>query len=248
MPGPPSAKSKQQVVYHTCTKQHGAFEVDELTPDYYTNVETQESMCGLDERKKVIATTMLPYAAICKLEMRAANGKHVIGTGWLSHDNRLYTAGHCVFSHRHGGWMDSIVVIPGMSGKNAPYGRYTADRLLAARGWTVNKDPRYDMGAIKLDGAVAQALVLEPSLTDVSEGTVCGYPGDRDRGVFQYKMRDALRKDQGRFFYMLDTYGGQSGSPVLRDNRRAIGIHNYGGCENSGSDLYKGFVDAVKNW
>ena len=79
MPGPPSAKSKQQVVYHTCAKKHGSYDVDELTPDYYTNLETQESKCGLDERRKVIATTMLPYAAICKLEMRAANGSTLLG-------------------------------------------------------------------------------------------------------------------------------------------------------------------------
>ena len=89
---------------------------------------------------------------------------------------------------------------------------------------------------------------LTPTLSDTNEGTVCGYPGDRERSLFQFKMRDAVSKRDGRFFYQIDTFGGQSGSPLLRDNHRAIGIHNYGGCDNRASDLYQEFVDGVASW
>ena len=104
------------------------------------------------------------------------------------------------------------------------------------------------MGAIKLSNDVTHSDVLIPTLADANEVTICGYPGDRDQGIFQYKMRDAIRKRDGRFFYQIDTFGGQSGSPVLQNNELAIGIHNYGGCDNKGSDLYQEFVQAVDGW
>ena len=35
---------------------------------------------------------------------------------------------------------------------------------------------------------------------------------------------------------------------LFRDNHRAIGIHNYGGCDNKASDLYQKFIDEVAHW
>ena len=144
--------------------------------------------------------------------------------------------------------MKSIIVVPGLAGTIEPYGMYTAIQIMTNEAWINNRTARYDMGAIKLSKDVTHSDVLVPTLADANEATVCGYPGDRDRGIFQYRMRDAIRKKGGQFFYQIDSFGGQSGSPILQNNECAIGIHNYGGCDNKGSDLYEKFVDEVNNW
>lgn len=213
---------------------------------------TTESVCGPDDRIKVVATTTMPYKAICKLYMKGASGGNYIGSGWLTHTNKLYTAGHCVFERdRQGrpvGWMRSIIVVPALSGMTEPYGRYYAASLTATRGWVEGGSHRYDMGAIKLSSNVSHSDVFTPSLADPDTGEVCGYPGDRDRALFQYKMMDTLRKANGQFKYTLDTAGGQSGSPLLKNSKVAVGIHNYGGCPNSASDLYQDFINGVNRW
>lgn len=238
----------EDVSIQDCVGDCDLYDFDNITPKYFILDQTQESVCGNDDRVKITNTTVMPYKAICKLYMRAANGKNFIGTGWLTHSNKLYTAGHCVYDHDEGGWMQSIIVVPGKSGNSEPYGRYTASSMLATNGWINDKSKRYDMGAIKLSSNISHSDYLSPALGDADSATVCGYPGDRDTGIFQYNMRDAVNKRSGRFFYQIDTFGGQSGGPVLKNSSSAMGIHNYGGCDNSGSDLFQRFIDDVNNW
>lgn len=97
---------------------------------------------------------IFPYKAICKLYMKTTTGKNYVGSVWLTASDKLYTAGHCVFDHDEGGWMESVVVIPGMTGDSEPFGRYYAGSLAATRAWIDGRSKRYDMGAIKLSTAV----------------------------------------------------------------------------------------------
>lgn len=224
------------------------YDFNNITPKYFILGLNQEAICGGDDRVKVTDTSVMPYKAICKLYMRSASGKNYVGTGWLTHSNKLYTAGHCVYDHEEGGWMESIIVVPAKSGNSEPFGRYTAASMLTTNGWVENRSQRYDMGAIKLSSNVSHNSYLIPSLADANSATVCGYPADRDTGIFQYKMLGSVTKRGDRFFYQIDTFGGQSGCPVLENNNRAMGIHNYGGCDNSGSDLYQQFLDDVNKW
>lgn len=243
-------KKKVQLIESKCESDGSNYDFDNITPKYFIlpRPDGAESICLSDDRTKLLVTTVMPYKAICKLFMKTKSGKNFIGTGWLTHSNKLYTAGHCVYDHDEGGWMDSIIVIPAMSGSNEPYGRYVSTDLIAAEPWISNKSKRYDMGAIKLNSNVSHNDYIKPILADTDMATVCGYPADRDTGNYQYKMRDTLRKKDDRFFYFIDTFGGQSGGPILKDNANSVGIHNYGGCENSGSDLYSDFIDNINNW
>lgn len=241
----------EEMVFSNWIESTTDFDEKEITPRYYRTEEdlTAKAVCGGDERIKVTTTTTMPYKAICKLYMKSPSGKkNYIGTGWLTHTNKLYTAGHCVYDRKEKGWMKSIIVVPGKSGKAEPYGRYYASAFTTTRGWKEKGIPRYDMGAIKISSDVSHSDVLTPMLEDPVRGEICGYPADRDTGTFQYRMEDSLRKAGGQFKYMLDTYGGQSGSPLLKDRSVAVGIHNYGGCPNSASDLYQLFVNTVDQW
>jgi glutamyl endopeptidase len=245
----------ETTVTHKCTGNIKEFDFRSITPKFYILDENEkllppgvESVCNTDERIQVQSATSLPYKAICKLYIRSSTGKNFVGSGWLTHSNKLYTAGHCVYDHGEGGWMDSIIVIPGKSGSSEPYGRYTAADMLATNGWTNDASERYDMGAILLTSNVSHGDFLSPTLTDADSGTVCGYPADRDGGDYQYRMLDTVGNRDGRFYYQIDTAGGQSGCPLLKNNSTSMGIHNYGGCDNKASDLYQGFIDDVNKW
>ncbi|MDQ4145202.1 MAG: hypothetical protein M3198_15975 [Actinomycetota bacterium] len=58
----------------------------------------------------------------------------------------VWTAGHCV---NHGGsnWANKWVFVPGYEDGEAPYGKWTAARLAAPRGWTNRQSSAYDIGA-----------------------------------------------------------------------------------------------------
>lgn len=242
---------EQELIFSQANGDHSDFNEAEITTRYFASEPegiSIESICGTDSRVKVTATSMMPYKAICKLYIKFPSGKNYIGTGFLTHQNKLYTAGHCVYDRDFGAWMQSIIVVPGKSGLTEPYSRYYASELSATRGWIENGSHRYDMGAIKLSSNVNHNDMFLPTLADPNTGEVCGYPADRDTGIFQYKMADTLSKSSGQFKYLVDTFGGQSGSPLLQGSIKAVGIHNYGGCPNCASDLYQNFIDEIHNW
>ena len=208
----------------------------------------QKDVCDVDNRIKVQNATSLPYKAICRLYITNQNEDRTVGTGWLAHPNKLYTAGHCVYNHKRGGWAKSIVVVPGKSGDSEPYGQYTASAIFTTSEWKNNESQRYDMGAIKLSSNVTHNEFINPSIDYTNIGTVSGYPTDKDNALYQYRMLDMVALKDGRYFYQIDTHGGQSGSPLLKDNVNSVGIHNYGGCDNKASALYQSFIDEVNRW
>ena len=242
---------EKELVFHKLVDENQEINEKEITSESWIERNedlTNETVCGIDQRQKVLATQQMPYMAICKLYMKAKNGLNYVGSGWLVAGNILYTAGHCVYNKSSGGWKSSIIVIPGKCGMSEPYGRYEAIELMATKGWIDNASPRYDMGAIKLSKVVNHNSFITPAMEDPNIAEICGYPADRDNGLFQYKMSDNLVKENGRFLYQADTFGGQSGSPLLRNRCIGVGIHNYGGCPNKSSDLYQEFIDGVANW
>ena len=62
------------------------------------------------------------------------------------------------------------------------------------------------------------------------------YPGDAAGGYGIYQLFHADRVanfGDSRFYYAIDTYGGQSGAPVWIEldntgNRQVVGVHTYG--------------------
>ena len=117
---------KEQFLYHELKKEKGEYDFESIISKNWSGIEVQnpknpsreeaESVCGPDNRTKVTNTRVLPYQAICKLYMRTTTSKNYIGSGFLTHSNKVVTAGHCVYDHDEGGWMDSIIVVPAKNG------------------------------------------------------------------------------------------------------------------------------------
>lgn len=231
-----------------------------------------ETVIGVDERVRISDTDKLPWRKIAALTLKPKPpfSSSFIGTGWFIGPKTLLTAGHCVFSKSDfGGWIGSIEVSPGRNGAKFPYGTVTATRFSATKVWQEGPNPDYDIGCIHLDQPLGDTVgyFKIASLSDKDlEGAllnISGYPGDRGDGEQQFfHANRVLRTSARRVFYDIDTYGGQSGSPVWHQAAPgaepvAIGIHAYGVggtpgswgiTANSGPRLIPEMVDMIKEW
>jgi len=199
----------------------------------------QETVIGADSRVQINGTTASPYRAVVHIT-RDGSGWC---TGWMINANTVATAGHCVAPGGTGSFYDGTFrVYPGRNGASTPYGSCTARRLSSVSGWVGSGDERYDYGALKLNCTVGNSTGWfgfwwqSASLTNLST-TISGYPGDKAFGTM-WRSRDQVRVTQERqIFYLNDTIGGMSGSPVYQNRAAgssfcsgqcAMGIHAYG--------------------
>lgn len=205
------------------------------------------NVCGADDRVPVPDATKYPFSAICFLEMTFWDGtaeQSYIGTGFLFSGTAVYTAGHCIHDKTFG-LARRIRVYPGRNGAAVPFGVLTSTSFYVPPEWVASHTPDFDYGAILLpspgfshtkffgmESRPADYLANEPVRT-------AGYPGDMPYATPYMVEGPVASVTANRFAYMLDTMGGQSGSPVFTKNMYgfgnhfALGIHCYGGCPNS---------------
>ncbi len=209
-------------------------EIQDLAP--IQNGISPGSVIGADGRTKVTTNTTYPYRAIAYLAIRFPNGATGSCTGWFIGPRTVVTAGHCVHSKADGGWA-TITVYPGRNGAAVPYGSTSWHKIWSVTGWTVNNDPNYDYGAIQTNAAKGNTVgyfgyYWQLSNTFPGAFTVSGYPGDKPSAT-QWKMAGGLTAvTTRRLWYAIDTFGGQSGSPLYQARSGVCcygyGVHTYG--------------------
>ncbi|MEG4286620.1 serine protease [Microcoleus sp. A006_D1] len=216
-----------------------------------------ETVCGQDDRARISPATNIPWRWICQLIITFPNGQF-IGTGWFIGPRTVMTAGHCVYSKGAGGWAQKIEVIPGMDSSSRPFGSQVGTSFRSSKGWTDSADPNYDYGAIILPnndlgnrvGYFGFATLSDSELKNLTVNN-SGYPGDKPFGTQWFNAGITTQVTDRKIYYMIDTYGGQSGSPVwrfLNGQRHGIGIHAYGGCPNSATRIIKPVFDNMLAW
>ena len=230
----------------------------ESLPDAATLVYSQpETVCGADDRAQITPANDIPWRWICKLLITFPNGARFVGTGWFIGSRTVMTAGHCLHN-RDLGWARSIEVIPGMDAERRPYGSQIGTSFRATLGWTRDAKPDYDYGAIILpDNTLGNQVgwfgFAAPSNSNL-QGLLLnnsGYPGDKPFGTQWFNAGGVTQVEERRIYYMLDTMGGQSGSPVwrkLNGERHAVGIHAYGGCPNSATRITTEVFNNMLAW
>jgi len=177
-----------------------------------------------DDRQKITSVTDFPWRTICKLYIETQDSSYYIGSGAIIDEFHVLTAGHCVYIHDEGGWAAEIIVVPGKDGDNEPYGRANTTDLRTYTGWTVSEMIEHDWAVITLDRSIGNLTgwmgrQTEASSSSVYTGTLhtAGYPGDLDSGESMYYDSDfGDRATEYNHWFWMDTFGGQSGSPVWR--------------------------------
>lgn len=227
-----------------------------------TNPYNAETVIGSDNRTKVSPTTSFPWRTICKLEITAQDATNWMGSGAIIDENHVLTCGHNVYLHDHGGWASSIRVIPGKDGASEPYGDALVTYMRTYNGWINNQSHEYDWAVITLDTNIGLTTgwmgrwTADPS-NSIYTGILntAGYPGDLDSGQCLYRVSDNGRTaTEYNHWYYMDTYGGQSGSPVWWYNgtdRFICTVHAYGddgSGSNHGTRLNRDKYDRIIQW
>lgn len=222
-----------------------------------------ETVHGPDDRVQITNTAIYPWRAIASLLITAADNSQWIGTGWFIGPHTLATAGHVVYIKNSGvpgrdGWVKSIQVMPGRNAGNLPYGSVTSSGIRSVNGWINSGNETYDYGAIiiptQLGNTVGWFGFSSYSDTDLlsTTGNISGYPGDKPAGTQWFDARRVASVTSQKVYYDIDSYGGQSGSPVFRiinGNRVAIAIHAYGGAvTNSGTRINTEVYNNLLAW
>jgi len=222
--------------------------------------EHYEVVFGNDDRVLVGNTRPYPWRTICKLEITAADGARFGCSGAMIGPRTVLTNGHCVFMHDHGGWVRNVRVIPGKNGASEPFGSAVSTFYHSVTGWTQSKSSNYDYAVIVLPpdrklgnstGWMGLANLSFFSLLGLQVNS-SGYPGDKPAGTQWWNANNVLAVTDRRLFYRLDTFGGQSGSPVWRfkdGQRHIVAVHNTGGAAFNGSvRLVKPVFDNLVAW
>jgi glutamyl endopeptidase len=216
-----------------------------------------EQIIGADDRRKVTNTTRFPEGAQV-LVILGSGGRC---SGALIGKDLVITAGHCVHSGGSGGqWQPSATVYPGKNGAASPYGSCSAKRFYSVLGWTRDKNPEYDFGAIKLNCDVGNRtgwlgfFWQSASLVNMP-ARISSYPGDKP--LEQWTHTDKVRSESARQTrYFTDTMPGNSGSGVFAETGAPGNcgacvhtVHAYGSpSTNSGTRITQPLFDNLIRW
>lgn len=216
---------------------------------------------GPDNRIRITNTTSWPYPVHGHLIMRFPNGATYIGTGTMVNRHHVLTAGHCVYSKADGGWATQVQFNAAQNDAALPFGTAFATRLLSVKGWTTDGDSNWDMGMLILNSELGTRTGYFGVITFGSDAelkksrvNVSGYPGDKG-GRQMWTHNDIIKRTESeRFFYDIDTMGGQSGSAVWsvwsgHAGEKVAGIHTTGSSSGNGATrISRPKFDRIVSW
>jgi len=220
----------------------------------------------VDDRVQVLDTTTYPWRTICKLYSTFPNGAVGGCSGAIigcpdGHGYHVLTAGHCVHSQDNGGWATSVKVIPGLDNTYMPLNYAWGTFVRSYTAWTVNEDHQHDWALITLDRNIGDYTGWMGRMTASSSSSIytdilntAGYPGDKGGVTMWFDCDSGCSANENNHWYKMDTWSGQSGSPVWRyvdSSRYILTVHAYGndgsGC-NHGTRLNNEKYDRIITW
>lgn len=182
-----------------------------------------------DQRREITNVNAYPYCAVAYLEITYADNATGSASGAFVGPTTILTAGHVVYDQDHG-WARSITVHPG--GLDSNFSSSTTSSVSSVNGWVNDANLEYDYGVITISSSLGTGNFGTRSLTtsNLSGADIYnyGYPGDKDDGTLWYCVGDVGTVYTRRFLHSADTYYGNSGGPVVKqdDYTYIVGIHS----------------------
>jgi len=198
---------------------------------------------GKDGRIRVDKTTQWPHSVHGVVVMRfprmPADTLYGLGTGALIAPNVVLTCAHNLYNAKYGGRASSVRFLPAINRKELPFDESTVKDFCYPEAYTKDKWSVEDYGILILDtplgeetGYFGLSVLSQQDLKD-RPISISGYPKDKvaekDREYELWGMKGHVHALNLNYIeYEIDTYGGQSGSPVCYqhgDNYYVVGIH-----------------------
>ena len=225
----------------------------------------ERSVIGDDGRRRVTDTEEYPARAIGQIELMQ-NDVPFICTGWLIDTNTILSSGHCGYDDSNiDDPIETATFSPGRDRATSmtvdPFGTCNVTDVYAPSQWRLDHDPKHDWSLMHLDCTIGESVGWfgyfwrgPIHALEGIRGRVAGYPGDKPFGT-QWGINGKIRVSKKlTAFYKMDTFGGQSGSPVFQTNRPACGdgpcsmaVHSYGGPLNSGPRITKNRFELIQD-
>jgi V8-like Glu-specific endopeptidase len=259
----------------------GALEPAPLIASSYGAAGKPEDVIGIDDRVLVSDTSATPWRCICHLEITYNTGQVGFGTGWFAGERTVITAAHCLYHRSPVRYATQVRVIPGRNGTLAPYGYVVASEFTWNKKWETSptdiEAAPYDYGAIFINEKINDAPFGErigyfgmrsydadakKRLLDMAIVNNAGYPHEAMKryGTMWFNagrvhVNNTPSSDERFLDYMVDTTGGDSGSPVFvldstRNQRYVVAIHTTGNFVNRGvritAEVYATILDWLK--
>ena len=210
------------------------------------------AVIGQDDRMFLRTDAVgFPFSTFVYVEARFPDGVVARGSASFVGTNDLLTAAHVIYSHDNGGYATDVRLVPNANynfntGQNIePYGSYLVGQgnLAVTNAWEAtnpNISPTpwaFDYGIISVEQSLGTNLgwlnigvtnerVGEPVLSvgypsDIPSRASTGHPMILTAGTV-----DIVQDGSARFTDDLDSFPGQSGSPVFQDfdNNEVIGV------------------------
>ena len=227
-----------------------------------------ETVFPPDDRIRIPDTSAFPWRTITKLFITFPDGDQGGCSGAIigrsdTNSFHVLTAGHCIYSHDHGGWATAVQIIPGLDDTYTPYNYAWGIFIRAYSGWVTDADTRHDWAVVTLDRRVGNFTGWMGRKTTPSSDPLytsilntAGYPGDKGSQTMWWDADFGRTADEYNHWYYMDTFGGQSGSPVwwfysTTSERYIATIHTYGddgSGSNHGTRLNNEKFDRIITW
>jgi hypothetical protein len=162
--------------------------------------------------------------AVCLLSVGASDGRTYVGTGTL-------LVGGCILTNRHVVFPDGTRALSIEASFH--YEKGVASKAVAGNVDTIRDGGADDWATFALDGAApAAALAFDLAHRTIAKkgerAFIIQHPGGREKrlGFVRNQISEVTARE---IFYITDTEGGSSGSPVFNGDGKLVGIHCAGG-------------------
>jgi V8-like Glu-specific endopeptidase len=224
-----------------------------VAPVLPTNRSTMASVTG--DTKRVDDITIYPYSVVGKLFM-AFPGGNSVGSAWVIGKRAIFTAGHCLFGRREGGWANNVQFVPQFANNSQTIGTWTVTKMTALKEFVDNDNLEFDMACGILDRDIGDltgiaGYSLNIDTRALGEIIGAGYPARAQDG-FPFNGADMWRSigklasdaaagstKERNYGAFNDMSGGCSGGPWFTKDApgMAIGLNSHIMSDTSGNPV-----------